>query len=112
MAKKAKKQTKEKGPLRIPTSFTILGESWKVEHKWSLKDQSGRETPAVIDTIDKVITLDRSLSVEDKPSVFMTALLSAFLSRSMGVSETTNALSSELADFFTETFNLRWRRDA
>lgn len=108
----ARKPKKVKGPIRIPQSFTIFDTSWKVEHKWNLKDSAGRETPVIVNNIDNVITLDRSLAAEDKPSLFMKALLEAVFANSLNLNESTSALADELSDFLLDTFTLRWRKDA
>ena len=110
MAKKPRKPVKEKGPFKIPKTFELFGNEWFVEHRWGLMNDDGKEVPVLVKPDEHMIIMDRGLALDDKPQVFMKAMLDVVLSQHVTLNENTNVLSNDLADFICDTFNLRWRK--
>lgn len=102
--------------MRIPKHFELNGYEWRVEYKWSLKDDTGVRCDGLCDPTRRVIYLDKLMTRTQKFSTFLHEFIHAVFSEAHisdsglfkdGAEEIAcRALELKLQEYFT----IRWKR--
>lgn len=106
--------------MKIPRQITIHGHKWKIAYKWNLRlgDENSRvdRCDGLCDLEAKTIFLDRGLTEDERPKVFMHELLHAIifeanLHHAESLSEEVEEILVEtIGRFLIDKFHMRLKR--
>lgn len=106
-----KQPKKPKEPLlKLPPSFFIGEDLWKVEYKWRLVDSAGERQIFVVDPDRRVITFDHMASMEEKAFEVLAAFALATISNRVLLSEASLLVAADLRSAILQNFKIRWKR--
>lgn len=102
--------------MKIPKELTIKGHAWSVEYKWSLTAEDGERVLGLCDKDKRTIYIDRLLARDEKWEVFHheighAIIFEAHMNEDGGVDGIVEeAIVAAFQDFYTNNFNLKWKR--
>lgn len=103
--------------MKIKKTFLIKGKEWSVDYKWGLR-QDGDLLDGLCTFPDRLITLRRELSADEKASAFLHELIHAVLFEAHISSPGSmpevieEVVCDSVAATLLELFELRWKRKA
>lgn len=104
-----KKSKKAVPALKIPPSFFIGEDLWRVEYRWNLTID-GHKGDGFIHHDSRTILMDKLIPVEEKSAIFLRLFMWAVISYKIVPGQATDIVSEDLMKAVLQNFKLRWKR--